>query len=172
MFHPASNGEAERFVQTFKCSLDKYVKGGKSLIEAVRFVLASYRCSPHPSLDWRTPAELLHGRQPKNLLSLFLPPAKTVSKTDDEIIMDRDSIRSPKFCVGDLVFARNYASGAKWFSGVVIKNVGSMMYLIRTDRGIWKRQQNQVQPRFDDFLSDVVDTSHENDSTNSENLSD
>ena len=66
VFHPASNGEAERFVQTFKCSLDKNVKGGKSLIEALRFVLASYRCSPHPSLDWRTPAELLHGRQPKN----------------------------------------------------------------------------------------------------------
>ena len=67
-------------------------------------------------------------------------------------------------------FARNYASGAKWFSGVVIKNVGSMMYLIRTDRGIWKRHQNQVQPRFDDVLSDVVDTLRENDSTNSENL--
>ena len=65
IFHPASNGEAERFVQTFKRSLEKNVQGGKSLIEAVRFVLATYRNSPPPSLDWRTPAEVLHGWQPK-----------------------------------------------------------------------------------------------------------
>ena len=62
VFHLASNGEAERFVQTF--------------------VLASYRCSPHPSLNWRTPAEVLQGRQPKNLLCLF-SPSQTHTKHND-----------------------------------------------------------------------------------------
>ena len=60
IFHPASHGEAERFVQTFERSLEKKVQGGKSLIEVVCFVSATYRSSPHPSLDWRTPAEVLH----------------------------------------------------------------------------------------------------------------
>ena len=78
IFHPASNGEAERFVQTFKRSLNKNVEGGKSLIDSVRFVLATYRSSLHPSLDWRTPAELLHGRQTKSLVSLFLPGTSTM----------------------------------------------------------------------------------------------
>ena len=139
IFHPASNGEAERFVQTFKRSLSKNVEGGKSLIDSVRFVLATYRSSPHPSLDWRTPAELLHGRQPKSLMSLFLPGTCTVcrSKTTDGQNVEKPRIS--KYCVGDLVFARNYASGAKWFSAVVTKNVGSMMYMVRTDRGLCKK---------------------------------
>ena len=153
IFHPASNGEAESFVQTFKRGLIKNVEGGKSLIDFVRFVLATYRSSPHPSLDWRTPAELLHGRQPKNLMSLFLPGTSTVcrSKTTDGQNVEKPRIS--KYYVGDLVFARNYASGAKWFSAVVTKNVGSMMYMVKTNRGLWKRQQNQLQPRFCDFKS-------------------
>ena len=52
------------------------------MIEAVRFVLATYCSSPHPSLDWRTPAEVLHGRQPKSLMSLFLPCVNDKSDND------------------------------------------------------------------------------------------
>ena len=49
VFHPASNGEVERFVQTFKYGLEKNIKGEKFIIKAVRFLLATYRTSPHPS---------------------------------------------------------------------------------------------------------------------------
>ena len=126
-------------------------------------MLASYRCAPHPSLDWYTPAEKLHGRQLKNLLSLFLPRTTSVSKPDKNIDVKPYQVRSPKYCVGDLVFARNYASGAKWFKGVVTKNVGSVKYLIRIDRGIWKRHQNQLQPRFFDLLHNDSDATHDND---------
>ena len=78
-FHPASNGEAERFVQTFKNGLNKNSEEGRDLIGAIRVVLASYRTSSHPCLNWRTPAEVLHGRQPKCLLSLFLSQEKQSS---------------------------------------------------------------------------------------------
>ena len=71
VFYPASNGEAERFVQTFKRGLDKNVRGRKSLVNSIRFMLATYRSSPHPCLNWRSTVEVLHGRQPKSLLSLF-----------------------------------------------------------------------------------------------------
>ena len=72
VFHPASNSEAERFVQTFENGLNKNCEEGRDLIGAIRVVLASYCTSLHPCLNWRTPAEVLHGRQPKCLLSLFL----------------------------------------------------------------------------------------------------
>ena len=160
IFHPPSNGEAERFVQTFKRSLEKNIQGGKFLIEAVHFVLATYRSSPHPSLDWRTPAEVLHGRQPKSLMSLFLPCVNDKSDNDCK------EKRSSKFFVGDLVFARNYVTGPKWFNTVVTKNVGSMIYMVRTDRGLWKRHQNQLQPRFCDISltdSTVVQNNSRND---------
>ena len=86
-------------------------------------------------------------------MSLFLLGTSTVcrSKTTDGQNVKKPRIS--KYCVGDLVFARNYASGAKWFSAVVTKNVGSMMYMVCTDRGLWKRDQNQLQPRFCDFKS-------------------
>ena len=75
VFHPASNGEAERFVQMFKKGLTKNIGEGRELVAALRIVMASCRTSPHPGLNWSTPAEVLHGRQPKNL-SLFSPGVK------------------------------------------------------------------------------------------------
>ena len=87
-------------MQTFKQSLEKNVQGGNSLNKAVCFVLATYRSFPHPSLDWLMPAKMLHGRQPKSLMSLFLPCV------NDKFDNDCKEKRSSKFFVGDLVFAR------------------------------------------------------------------
>ena len=101
VFHPASNGEAERFVQTFKHGVDKNVKGGKSLVDSVRFVMSSHRGSPHPCLDWLSPAEVLHGRQPKHLLSLFSPNANNSKLTVTE--NEKKSSRKPKFSIGESV---------------------------------------------------------------------
>ena len=72
-----------------------------------------------------------------------------------------DFSRSPKFCAGDFVFARNYAFGAKWFPAVDTKNIGSMMYLVRTYRGVWRRHQNQLQFRLCDLPSENRNTNNE-----------
>jgi len=60
-FHPGSNGDAERFVQTFKTGLKKNCAAGKEVLEAFCIVLASYCSTPHTALDWKAPAEVLHG---------------------------------------------------------------------------------------------------------------
>ena len=65
VFHSASNGEADRFVQTFKKGLTKNIGEGRELVAALLIVVASYRTSPHPGLNWSTQAEMLHGRQQK-----------------------------------------------------------------------------------------------------------
>ena len=126
-------------------------------------MLATYRSSPHSCLHWSSPAEVLHGSQPKSLLSLFLPRTVVCKSNDkrdtsttvvcksndkrDTSTTRVDCARSSKYSVADLVYARNYASGAKWFYGVITKTIGSMMYTIRTDRGLRRRHQNQLQPR-------------------------
>jgi len=46
-FHPASNGLAERFVQTFKTSVGKNLKDGYSVKTAVTKYLSSYCFTPH-----------------------------------------------------------------------------------------------------------------------------
>jgi len=59
-FHPASNGLAEHFVQTFKTSVGKNIKDGYSVKIAVTKYLSSYRFTPNS--EGKSPAELLHGR--------------------------------------------------------------------------------------------------------------
>ena len=140
VFHLASNGETKKFVQSFKKGITKHIGKKRELVSALCIVMASYRTSPHPWLNWSTPAEVLHGRQPKNLLSLFSPGVKRgmpSSATDQKSRSDFAS----------LVFARNYTSKNKWYPGKVTKFVGIAMCMIRTDRDMWKHHLNQLQPR-------------------------
>ena len=47
-FHPQSNGQAERFVNTFKRALLK-LKGEGSTREIIEIFLSSYRATPNPN---------------------------------------------------------------------------------------------------------------------------
>jgi hypothetical protein len=143
-FHPASNGEAERFVQSLKKGIEKNCEGGDSLKKALQSFLTTYRCLPHPMLCWKSPAEVLHGRQPRNLLSLISPSSDSHRHRSSQ-----PTNTTTRYNIDSLVYARNYGSGPKWLQGKVIKQLGDMLFIIRTDRGLWKRHQNQLQPRID-----------------------
>jgi hypothetical protein len=69
-YHPASNGQAERSVQSFKAAMKKATEG--SVKEKLRRFLFQYRITPHATTGV-SPAELLHGRRPKSLLDLVRP---------------------------------------------------------------------------------------------------
>ena len=68
-YHPATNGSAERLVQSFKQSLKKSFLPPK---EAVQEFLLQYRRTPLPT--GYSPSELLNGRQirPSSMLSFHL----------------------------------------------------------------------------------------------------
>ena len=111
-------------------------------MDAQRSCLASYRSSPHPALDWKSPSEVLHGRQPRTLLSMVTPQTRNAQRNGN-------SVSNRQFEVGSMVYARNYHKGSKWIPGRIIQKVGKMVYLVRTDRGVWRRHPNQLQIRFD-----------------------
>ncbi|XP_033149641.1 uncharacterized protein K02A2.6-like [Drosophila busckii] len=132
-FHPASNGLAERFVQTFKTSVSKNIREGLTPTLAVTKYLASYRFTPNA--EGKTPAELIHGRPVRTILSqLFEQPATTAYK-------------ATKYLPQQPVFARNYAKGEKWIEAIIDRPVGLMLYIVKNKYGYYKRHVNQLKPR-------------------------
>ncbi|XP_037947639.1 uncharacterized protein K02A2.6-like [Teleopsis dalmanni] len=141
-FHPASNGLAERFVRSFKTAVQKNIDDGLSLKFAVSKYLATYRAMPNA--EGKSPAELLHGRPVRTLLSqLFESPRKHLEA----------SKRKMKFSLKQPVFARNYARGEKWIKGVIVKQLGKMVYRVNTSFGYIKRHVNQLKTRNSSDLS-------------------
>jgi hypothetical protein len=70
-YHPASNGQAERFVQTFKNYL-KTSSAQSCLLQRIQSFLLSYRGTPH-STTGCSPAKLFLQRELRTRLSLVKP---------------------------------------------------------------------------------------------------
>ncbi len=94
-FHPQSNGEAERCVRTFKAAMSKARSAGTPREKALLRVLATYRTLPNR--EGRSPAEILHGRQPRTLLSLLAPSNQYTTEGTQ-----------PKYKVGEKVFCFSF----------------------------------------------------------------
>ena len=106
-YHPASNGLAERAVQTFKAAM-KHEDSLPVETRLLRF-LFQYRITPH-STTGVPPAELLMGRRPRSHLNLLRPDLRSKVYSSQSRQMkghDRNS-KHREFKVGDLVFTRNY----------------------------------------------------------------
>ena len=58
-----------------------------------------------------------------------------------------------RYDIRSLVYAQNYASENKWYSGRVTELIQSTIFMILTDRKVWKRHLIQLQPRFGVFES-------------------
>ena len=72
-YHPRSNGEAERLVETFKLSINKAdPKTTTELENSVLNFLAKYRSTPH-TLTNCSPAEMLNQRRLRTTLDLLHP---------------------------------------------------------------------------------------------------
>ena len=73
-YHPQTNGEAERFVQTFKnfvkrADHDKNLNQ-RQIDEAILKFLMTYRCTPHSGTEM-SPSYLMLNRQIKNVFDLL-----------------------------------------------------------------------------------------------------
>ncbi|XP_024946954.1 uncharacterized protein K02A2.6-like [Cephus cinctus] len=71
-YHPATNGAAENFVQTFKDKVSKIVKAGKTLETAINMFLFDYRSIEHCTTK-RTPAYLMYKREIRTRFDLLKP---------------------------------------------------------------------------------------------------
>ncbi|XP_036347960.1 uncharacterized protein K02A2.6-like [Rhagoletis pomonella] len=129
-FHPSSNGLAERYVRTFKQAFKKIMMEEGNAERALYKYLATYRSTPNPR-NSKSPAEMLHGRQPRTILSALFPTSTTPHATKS------------KFTIGNSVWIRSY-SGPRWIQGKISKVQGNRMYVVESGSVANRRHQDQI----------------------------
>ena len=127
---PASNGQAERAVQIIKNGLSRVKED--SIQSCLAHVLLNYRTKPHQTTG-RSPAKLLMGRELTTWLSLVHPDV-TVQVENNKYQQKRNHDQTSvyrNFQINDPVYVLNPGCGTKWLSGIIIDNIGEMMFLVK-----------------------------------------
>ncbi|XP_033832445.2 uncharacterized protein K02A2.6-like [Periophthalmus magnuspinnatus] len=144
-YHPATNGLAERFVQTLKHAL-KASQGQGTLHQRLHEFLLKYRTSSH-STTKASPASLMFNRELRTSLDLLKPPTvKDIVQADQRKQVKYRDIHAKDrvFVPGDSVLARNYQSKVKWAPATVIAQTGPVSYTVQTADGVWRRHVDQL----------------------------
>ena len=139
-YHPASNGAAERTVQTVKFALKKYLlAGAERAVDmdcGLQSFLLHYRNTPQATTG-RSPAELFLKRQLRTRFSLLKPDViSTVHQKQDVQKKNHDiSTTSPaQFSVGEIVRVKStpqYGGVERYVKGAIAKVIGAYRYLVR-----------------------------------------
>lgn len=109
-FHPQSNGQAERFVDTFKRAIRKIQEGEGTIKHALDLFLLTYRTTPNPNVpDGKTPAEAMYNRSLRTSMDLLRVPHEPLTN-------QANSTQPRLFQPKDTVYAKVYASN-KWTGG-------------------------------------------------------
>ena len=115
-YHPATNGAAERFVQTLKRAILAGRNDPRPAQHKLASFLLSYRTTPH-SVTGISPSVMLNGGRPKTVLDLIKPDVSdTVRKRQESQKRVHDSHAKDRFIqVGDSVVVKvHHCNSVNW----------------------------------------------------------
>ena len=156
-YHPATNGAAERLVQSFKQSLKKSKLPSRP---ALQEFLMQYRRTPLNT--GCSPSQLLNGRQIRTKIDALLPsPAhiaqerqatdatKSQQKEQSTVqhVRTRYSVGTPCYA---LYCGPRHTNSPRWVPATVTKVHGTRSFTVKVHpRGpLWKRHWEQLRPRY------------------------
>ncbi|XP_063215713.1 uncharacterized protein K02A2.6-like isoform X1 [Bacillus rossius redtenbacheri] len=138
-FHPATNGQAERMVQTVKYKLRKM--GAGDWHTRVARMLLALRSTPLGE-SHKTPAELLMGRPLRTVLDQIRPKPSFQGEETQEVTNHH---RGRFFLVGQQVLLRDYRGTRKWIPGTIVSKQGPVTYTTQDKNGnVYRRHVDQL----------------------------
>lgn len=153
-YHPQSNGQAERFVDTLKRALRK-LEGEGTMSEIVQIFLLNYRSTPNPSApDGKSPAEAVFGRTIRTSLDLLRPPSANLEEINEDMEAQynrRHGAKQKYFNVGDMVYVPMFRNNT--FSWELLERKGKVCYNVQHNNGrIIQSHANQLRIRIGDHI--------------------
>ena len=145
-YHPASNGAAERLVQTVKQALEAGRVDGVPLEQTLATFLLCYRATPHATTGV-PPSTLLMGRTLRTRLDLIKPDVgRRVREQQAHQKTQHDTHTCERqFVLGQRVWVRNMREGPRWVDGVITGIQGPVSYLVRVASGaVWRRHVDHI----------------------------
>ena len=168
-YHPATNGSAERLVETFKQALKKSSLPPK---RALQEFLMQYRRMP--TACGFSPSELLMSRQIRTKIDTLLPSPAHIAQGKQT--RKGETTQSPgsvakvtrQYKAGDAVYALYHGPRRdrqpRWVPAVVKKALGTRCFNVKVvpHGPVWRRHWEQLQPRYttdeDKEPGDAVDS--------------
>ena len=160
-YHPRSNSQAERFVDTLKRALKK--ETGTPTKKALQLFLQVYQITPNKSSpSTLSPAAIMFARRIRSVFDNLIPSKK--SHIPAILVPRRKFNKKPK------LFYKNYKNNTTtWEPGIIKERIGNMIYTVQGEKFIHRRHVNQLQKRVtneptktpqieEDDLQDLYDT--------------
>lgn len=124
-YHPATNGLAERFVQTVKKRLKIAFSERLEFHYRLDRFLMAYRNAPH-AITGESPAQLMLGRSLRTRLSNVKPQLLSTQLQSPTAVRE-------EFGIGSVVWVRSYLCVVKWKPGVVVDKLGPLCYTVEVN---------------------------------------
>ncbi|UYV64979.1 hypothetical protein LAZ67_3002638, partial [Cordylochernes scorpioides] len=151
-YHPQTNGQAERVVQTLKQLIRK--NGWENISVTLPRALFAMRTTPHGTTGL-TPAELLMGRRLTTRMNRLHPKESEDNENGKEHFQNR-------FKSQENVYARKYNGKGKWEPGKIKTVLGPRNYEVIMENGVTaRRHQDQLMRRVKEEVSEDVEKKEE-----------
>ena len=146
LYHAASNGLAERMVQSFKHSYRSSKQDHTSMQQSIANFLLIYCSTTQPTTGY-TPAKLFLGRELRTRLSLIKPEAQSNVTTALGRQKDYHDLHSKyrEFYPGEAVLVKDLRKDKTWWSGTVVERSTPKSYVtVLSDGRVWKRHVDHL----------------------------